>query len=143
MTTAPTPPELALAFRETVTRLGRQIRRQASTGMPLMQIAVLTIVDQETLTVGELASREHVRSQTMTAVVDRLEEQGFVERRRDHRDRRVVRVAITAKGRRYVDKRHARADSYLEGLVDTMTASERRAFSKAISSINDLLDREL
>ncbi len=111
--------------------------------MPLMQFAVLSIVEQETLTVGQLASKEHVRSQTMTVVVDRLEEQGFVVRRRDDRDRRVVRVAITAKGRRYVARRHARSESYLRSLVATMSAEERRAFSTAIDLINDLLDREL
>ncbi len=135
--------ELAQAFRETVSRLVRRMRRQAATGMPLMQMAVLSIAEQETLTVSEVAARERVRSQTITVVVDKLEERGLVARRRDERDGRAVRVAITTKGQRFLARRNARTESYLLTLVQTMSEEERQAFAKVIHVLDEVFDRGL
>jgi DNA-binding MarR family transcriptional regulator len=61
---------------------------------------VLTLVDAH----GPCAHRDlavalGVAPATVTAVVDGLERRGHVTRVRDERDRRVVRVALTAAGR--------------------------------------------
>ena len=49
-------------------------------------------------TIGDLAGHLQVREPTVTATVDRLEEERLVERRRDAADRRVVRVVLTTQG---------------------------------------------
>jgi DNA-binding MarR family transcriptional regulator len=46
-----------------------------------------------------LAEACGIDAPTITRVLDRLETQGFVRRRRDSEDRRVVRVDLTGKGR--------------------------------------------
>ncbi|MGI5215463.1 MarR family winged helix-turn-helix transcriptional regulator [Plantactinospora sp. CA-290183] len=46
----------------------------------------------------EMAERCFVRPATLTGVVDTLERDGLVERRRDPTDRRTVRLGLTAKG---------------------------------------------
>jgi DNA-binding MarR family transcriptional regulator len=48
---------------------------------------------------SELADRLHVRRATITKMITRMEEAGFVERRKDVEDRRVSRVYLTAAGR--------------------------------------------
>jgi DNA-binding MarR family transcriptional regulator len=55
------------------------------------------------LTAGELAALTHVTSGTMTSRLDRLEARGFVDRRADPSDGRLVRVRLTAEGRDRVD----------------------------------------
>ncbi|MFB9235185.1 MarR family winged helix-turn-helix transcriptional regulator [Plantactinospora siamensis] len=50
----------------------------------------------------EIAERCFVRPATLTGIVDTLERRGLVERRRDAADRRTVRLALTADGRRHV-----------------------------------------
>jgi DNA-binding MarR family transcriptional regulator len=47
---------------------------------------------------SELAERVHVRPATMTKMLQRMEEAGFVERRRDRADQRVLRVYLTEEG---------------------------------------------
>ncbi len=54
-------------------------------------------------TAGELASRTHVTSGTMTSRLDRLVARGFVTRRPDPADGRLVRVRLTDAGRERVD----------------------------------------
>jgi DNA-binding MarR family transcriptional regulator len=48
---------------------------------------------------SELAEWLHVRRATITKMITRMEETGFVERREDAQDRRVSRVYLTAAGR--------------------------------------------
>ena len=60
--------------------------------------------DGEPLTVGELGGRLRLDSGTLTPVLKRLEEAGFVTRRRDPDDERRVLVAVTAAGRNLQDR---------------------------------------
>jgi DNA-binding MarR family transcriptional regulator len=48
---------------------------------------------------GELAERLHVQPATITKMLQRMQEAGFVQRRRDTEDQRVSRVYLTATGR--------------------------------------------
>ncbi|MGC1211309.1 MAG: MarR family transcriptional regulator [Micromonospora sp.] len=49
----------------------------------------------------EVAERCFVRPATLTGIVDTLERDGFVERRRDANDRRTVQLTLTDKGREH------------------------------------------
>ena len=59
--------------------------------------------DPYELTPGQLVAATHVTSGTMTNRVDRLVDKKWVRRRADGDDGRVVRVRLTALGRRRVD----------------------------------------
>lgn len=65
---------------------------------------LFTLSHAEEATHREVAERCFVRPATLTGIVDTLERDGFVERRRAGTDRRTVQLALTDKGRE-----HARA----------------------------------
>ena len=48
---------------------------------------------------GALADSLDVSQASATGIVDRMEQRGLIERRRDDDDRRVIRVPLTADGR--------------------------------------------
>lgn len=61
----------------------------------------LDIIDQHGhLTAGELARESGLTTGAVTALLDRLEERGYVRRVRDKSDRRLVIVEMTEKARR-------------------------------------------
>ena len=70
--------------------------------LSLPQIHLLGVLKKGggTLTTGEIGRAMVKASQTITGLVDRLEEPGFVERVFDRRDRRKTWVRITEKGER-------------------------------------------
>lgn len=71
------------------------------TGLTNAEYWVLHWVDQfGPLHSGNLAERLNVRLPTLTTVVDKLVGEGLLERARDPKDRRVVVLGCTAKGRR-------------------------------------------
>jgi len=53
--------------------------------------------DEDHLTAGRLAETTGLSTSAVTSVIDRLERQGFVERIRDDRDRRKVRIRPTGR----------------------------------------------
>jgi len=55
-------------------------------------------------TMSEIAAALHLHPSTVTVLVDGLVAHGLVKRRADAKDRRVVRVAETARGRRGKEK---------------------------------------
>jgi DNA-binding MarR family transcriptional regulator len=59
---------------------------------------VLTLVARQPMSFREIAGGAMVRPATVTAIIDALEDEGYVERQPDRADRRVIRVAITALG---------------------------------------------
>jgi DNA-binding MarR family transcriptional regulator len=70
-------------------------------GLSLARLGALTHLAEagEPLTLGELAERVHCVRSNVTQLVDRLEGDGLVERRNDLSDRRVIRAALTGRGR--------------------------------------------
>ena len=63
-------------------------------------LVILALRHADGLTVGALGERLFLESNTLTPLIKRLEAAGFVSRRRDPADERVVRVSLTDKGRR-------------------------------------------
>ena len=78
-------------------------RRAAEWDMSVAQVRALYAV-REPLSMRELAERLYLDPSNLTALVDRLEELGLVERRADADDRRVKRLVITPKGSRLADE---------------------------------------
>jgi DNA-binding MarR family transcriptional regulator len=71
-----------------------------------------TLSDSAPLGVGELALEVLAKQPTLTKSIDRLQAQGFVERRADPADARRARVALTAAGRRRVAPLMAAAERH-------------------------------
>jgi len=69
-------------------------------GVNLTDLRCLGVLDRRgALTAKELAEEAGLTSGATTALIDRLERAGYVERRRDAADRRRVHVALTARAR--------------------------------------------
>src|ERR671935_2598236 len=80
----------------------RHVRREdPATGVSAARLSALSVlVFGGPRTLGELAAAEHVRPATMSRIVQALEQDGYLRRESDPRDRRVSRPRATAKGER-------------------------------------------
>ena len=76
-------------------------------GITLQQHQALLIIigfpGREQVTIGELADRLQIRHHSAVGLVNRLEEQGLVERTPNDQDRRQVFIGLTKKGIRVLE----------------------------------------
>lgn len=130
--------ELAARLRLAVTRLARQLRQQAGSGLtPTMTAALASVERAGSPTVGALAAAEQVSAPTMSVVVAKLEEQGLVTRETDPADRRVTRVRITADGRRSLARARTRKNAFLTRRLRSLDPEDLAVLERAA----DVLER--
>lgn len=126
-----------------VTRLARRLRRFNDDGISPTQRSILTTLEKHgPLTHGELADSERVRPPTITAAVDRLEQDGLVTRERCDNDRRVIRVDISPAGRGLLQSGRRQKTAYLERRLRALSAADRAALAAAAPALARLLDEE-
>lgn len=81
------------------------------------------------------AERLEIEPITLTRIVDRLEEAGWVERQNDPADRRARILHLTDKSRGIVTRLHNIVDFLSEEMLDGFDAAERAAFARALDRI--------
>lgn len=94
---------------------------------------------EDGIPIRELAQRTSLGKSTLTSMLDRLEETGYIVRERSASDRRVIRVKRTAKDRAaqkaYERVSRAMTDVYYRGF----THAEIDAFERTLERILDNL----
>jgi len=137
-----TRPETALAgsLRDAVGRLGRRMRAERTrSDLSLGQWAALrTLESHGPMTPSELAAHEKVQPPSMTRVIARLEEHGYVTRTPDPSDRRQVVVSATDAGRVLLVDDRRRKDKWLSQRLTMLTTTERDALAAALPVLEKL-----
>ena len=83
-----------------------------------------------------ISAAQRVTAGTLTTAVSLLEKKGYLERRRDERDKRVVRILPTARARE-ADARHARFhEEMVADILETLTEEEAVIFVRALGSVS-------
>lgn len=130
---------LGSALRLAVLRLSRRLRQEAAGEITPSQLAALSTVSRlGELSLGELANVERIAPPTMTRIVARLEERGWLQRNVDSSDRRVTRVAVSDSGRALLDETRTRRDAYLAARIRKLSAEERAVLDRAVPLLERL-----
>jgi DNA-binding MarR family transcriptional regulator len=102
--------------------------------------ALLVLDKSDEVTAGELAKSADLNPASVTAMLDQLEANGIVARRRGDQDRRVCMVSLTDTGRAIVDSKRARWQAlWVEHLGD-MSDEELTAALRVIRTMTGLLN---
>ena len=67
-------------------------------------IAMVALSEQDEQTVSVLGEKLFLESNTLTPILKKLEQMGFIRRHRDPADERQVRLSLTQAGRRLIEK---------------------------------------
>jgi DNA-binding MarR family transcriptional regulator len=123
-----------------VMRLAAHLERDlaASTAVKPGQFQVLAALrrrDPTPMNATELARASILTSGAMTAVLDRLEEQGLIRRQIDGEDRRARRITITEKGRTLIDRALEQRLAQHRALNAALSLEEREALSSILRKL--------
>ena len=132
--------ELADRLHSAAIHLLRRARRgDPLTGATPAQLSALSVLMSGPKTLGDLATAEQVRAPTMSRLAAEMERVGLIRRRGDPRDARVVRVDMTAKGRRVLGKGRELRIADIEGRVRRLDPADRDALASAVDIIEGML----
>jgi DNA-binding MarR family transcriptional regulator len=116
--------------------------RERSRELSLTALSTLATVERTgPRRLTDLALCEGITQPSMTALITQLEQLGFVGRQADERDRRVVLVAITRAGQKYMRTSRRNGASVFERLMDQLDADDVAALCEALPALRRL--REL
>jgi DNA-binding MarR family transcriptional regulator len=134
-----------------VTRLARHLDRArraafADHGLHVWEFDVLAALRRAgppyALSPRQLMGWTLVTSGTMTNRVDRLVDRGLAERRPDSRDRRGVRVVLTAEGRERVDAALADLLAQEQAILAALTSEQRDTLAALLRTVVAPFDNE-
>lgn len=120
----------------------QELRKSTFNDLTIKEMhAIDAITLHSQLTSSEVAKKLHLTPGTMTNTADRLVKKGYVERVKDDSDRRVIRLALTRKGRvlcrAYRAYHNMMAKSFLNGMSD----DELVIIKKALSNLEEFLNK--
>ena len=114
-------------------QLEAALRELQMTGI---QYTILTIVDQhEGISSAELSRRFFVTAQTMNEIINGLEQRRLIARKEDPANRRILRMKLTAEGRKLLKKCEDIADRIEEAAFDWIEPHEYEGLRQSLRAL--------
>jgi MarR family transcriptional regulator, organic hydroperoxide resistance regulator len=102
--------------------------------------ALKTISENGSLSLGELTKKMYLHPSTVTGVVDRLETKGYVFRDRGQKDRRVVKVQLTAGGMELTKKAPNPVQGKMIHGLRKLKQRELRVIHKSVEKLVEIVE---
>ena len=99
-------------------------------------IAMVALSDKDELTVSALGEKLFLESNTLTPILKKLEQMGYIKRHRDPADERQVRVSLTPAGKKLIEQ-----DLSVSLIEATELGDEFPVVQKTVSRLRDNLLR--
>jgi len=107
------------------------------------QLMCLRVLDAHSgLSVGAIARQTLISPATITGIIDRLEAKDLVKRCRATRDRRVINIEITDKGRALVEAAPVPIQSLLKAKLKNMPLEELKAATDTVEKLQKFIETE-
>lgn len=121
-------------------------REEASLALEDLSLREVQLIDTVCRTVEQggdnrssaIAAAQQVTAGTLTSAVDVLVEKGYLTRHRDSRDRRVVRLLPTSRGRAASQRRRAFYRRITAHLTDVLSEQEFSALVRSMETLTEL-----
>lgn len=110
-----------------------RVREWGLTGPQARLLLTLAVVEGENQ--GFYAERLEVEPISLARMIDRMEDAGLLERRRDPADRRAWRVHLTSRAREIVDTVRAGMGPLEATLLEGLDPAERLALAQGLETI--------
>src|SRR6476659_9974796 len=98
------PDEIAAALRTVVTRLIKKLRKQSATAqqLSLTMRSTIAMLYQTEMLPSKLAAAEKIANQSMSQILNHLQQLGLINRKISATDKRKVLVTLSAKGEEFL-----------------------------------------
>ncbi|SHI11890.1 MarR family winged helix-turn-helix transcriptional regulator [Sporanaerobacter acetigenes] len=117
-----------------IRKKGREILNDFNITVPQFT-ALQILIGEGDLTIGELSQKMTLACSTITDLIDRMEKSGLVVRKKDEKDKRVVRVEVQPIGYEIVQKVLDKRRAYLDGKLKGFKDEDKKFLKEALESL--------
>jgi len=103
-------------------------------------LCLQSLYENGEISMSNIAENIMVNVSTVTGIVDRLEQKGFLERHRVSEDRRVITITLTDKGRSLVENSPPAVHPKIVQAVQMLSEAEREEVLGALDKLSRLMD---
>ncbi len=90
-----------------------------------MTLRALAHLTRPGCTLNELCEASHQVPATMTGIIDRLAQRHLVERQRDPRNRRALRITLTTQGQKLIEKIEQLQNQHFDDMLSKFSPKEQ------------------
>lgn len=132
---------IVLALRKIMQHMDHHSRRlNKCYGLTVPQIICLyEIYEKGIMTLSVLSKGVYLSTSTLVGVIDRLEEKGLVKRTRDIKDRRIIFIDITEKGKEFVCSAPYLLHNRLNENLQSLTENEQIVLANSVDMLVNML----
>jgi MarR family transcriptional regulator for hemolysin len=106
---------------------------QRNRGLSMSQMGTLLALRREGhCGVSHLAERLNVTTAAASQFLNKLVDEGLIERRENHLDRRAKKIALTPKGAQLVQESMRARQEWFRPLIDSLTPDEKAAVQEVL-----------
>lgn len=121
-------------------RIGNHFKEMNLTGPQGMLIG--TLAHHGEMKVSDLSEKLGLSNSTVSGILDRLENQGMVERSRSKEDRRVVYIKITDECRKHSQMHFEEINKVIEEMMVKATPEELDVILEGMDTLAKVVDRQ-
>jgi DNA-binding MarR family transcriptional regulator len=109
-----------------------------SGGHPGSAVVLNVLAENEGITQRDLAEKLHLARPTITAMLQKLEHGGLIERWDDPDDQRLTRIRLTEAGRAQSKAMSEAYAHYVNATIGALSEADRTEFARLLELLNDL-----
>ncbi len=119
------------------------INRESHEKLSITEIHTIAAAGMEELSsMSEIAAKLHITVGTLTVGMNNLVKKGYVERYKSERDRRIVKVGLTKKGKEIYRIHEAFHHKLGATLIKGMTEAEKKIVRNAVANLEEFICQE-
>lgn len=138
--------QLAASLRTVITRLIKKLRKESKSAqdLSLTERSVIALLDQHRqLLPSELAATEKITNQSMSQILNHLDELGYITRTASETDKRKVFISLSDEGLRMLLKvRSEREEWLIKAIKETCTPEEQVVLKTVVGLLTKILEFE-
>lgn len=126
------------AWKKTIRQIENDVMQHKELGLTAPQFHLLLYIYKNgTSNIGVLADAMEVKPSAITVMLDRLVQNGFVERRHDENDRRAVLVSLTDYGNEMLLKGRQKSLEIMKWYLGQLKPEEVETLTRIVERLSD------
>ncbi|MFD1706305.1 MarR family winged helix-turn-helix transcriptional regulator [Siminovitchia sediminis] len=109
---------------------------------PPQFIGLQWLFEEGDMTIGELSNKMFLACSTTTDLIDRMEKKELVERVKDPKDRRVVRIHLLSKGETIINEVIQKRQEYLQDVLQDFSEQEAMILMESLEKLHREMKKE-